>query len=95
MLIVSCVLLFTYSSVEAGPNCKCRFNGTMYKLGEIACIRGKLSKCELNLNNTSWKKIANECPQVELDVPRQTPKTQMSAVSNPAQVVSNPQSRAN
>ena len=95
MLIISCVFLFTYSAVEAGPNCKCRFNGTMFKLGEIACIRGELSKCEMNLNNTSWKKIANECPQAQLDVPQQTPKSQMSAISGPAQVASNSQIHAN
>jgi hypothetical protein len=57
---------------QAGPNCKCRFNGTMYKLGEIACIRGKLSMCELNLNNTSWKTVADVCPQVLL-VPQKDP----------------------
>ena len=64
IFILSCALAIFTQSANAGPNCKCRFNGSMYKLGEIACIRGKLAQCELNLNNTSWKIVGEVCPQV-------------------------------
>ena len=47
----------------ADPNCKCRFQGTRYELGTVMCIMGKLARCEMLLNNTSWKPIANTCPQ--------------------------------
>jgi hypothetical protein len=52
--------------VEAGKNCKCKANGRDYHEGDIACIRGRLSRCEMFLNNTSWKKIADDCPEVKL-----------------------------
>lgn len=52
----------------AGKNCVCKANGRDYHEGDIACIRGRLSRCEMFLNNTSWKKIADDCPEVKLDV---------------------------
>jgi hypothetical protein len=51
---------------EAGKNCVCKANGRDYHEGDIACIRGRLSRCEMFLNNTSWKKIADDCPEVKL-----------------------------
>ena len=47
---------------SAGPECKCRAEGQQYSQGQILCIRGKLSRCEMFLNNTSWKVIADICP---------------------------------
>ena len=74
-LSVSVVLMVVMSNAAlAGPNCTCRFSGQNYKTGEIACIRGKLSRCEFVLNNTSWKTIAETCPQVTLPENLQTPK---------------------
>ena len=52
-------------SAIAGPNCTCRFAGQNYKTGSVMCIRGKLAKCDFVLNNTSWKIIAQTCPQVK------------------------------
>lgn len=49
-------------SVGLGHNCKCRANGENYALGKILCVQGKLSRCELNQNVTSWKVIASICP---------------------------------
>jgi len=53
------------SAVLAGPNCTCRFAGQNFKTGAVLCIRGKLSRCEFVLNNTSWKTVAETCPQVK------------------------------
>ncbi len=70
-ILLTCVLA-GFSGVElvnsavAGPNCTCRFAGQNFKTGDVMCIRGKLSRCEFVLNNTSWKTIAQTCPQVEL-----------------------------
>ena len=50
----------------AAHNCTCRANGHSYKQGEIVCIRGKLAKCDMNLNNSSWKIIAPTCPEANL-----------------------------
>jgi len=57
-------LIITSNVVLAGPNCTCRYSGQNYKTGAIMCIRGKLSRCDFVLNNTSWKTIAETCPQV-------------------------------
>ncbi len=65
------------SASLAGPNCTCRFSGQNYKTGEIACIRGKLSRCEFVLNNTSWKTIAETCPQVSLPEILQSPDVKL------------------
>ncbi len=46
----------------AGPECKCRADGQQYSQGQILCIRGKLQRCEMALNNSSWKVIADICP---------------------------------
>lgn len=51
---------------QAGPGCTCRANGQKYEMGQLLCIRGKLSRCTMNLNNPSWKTIADICPEARL-----------------------------
>ena len=51
---------------SAGPECKCRANGQQYSQGQILCIRGKLQRCEMFLNNSSWKVLADICPIASL-----------------------------
>lgn len=53
----------------AGKKCVCKANGHDYHEGDIACILGKLSRCEMFVNNTTWKKIADDCPEVRLQRP--------------------------
>jgi hypothetical protein len=63
-LIAAAVLwAATGPPAAADPNCKCRFAGERYGLGTVMCIRGKLARCEMYLNNTNWKTIADVCPQ--------------------------------
>jgi hypothetical protein len=54
------------SSEAAEHNCTCRANGQAFALGEITCIRGKLSQCQMNQNVTSWQTIADTCPEAKL-----------------------------
>ena len=54
------------TTAAAGPQCKCRAYGQEYPQGQILCIRGKLARCGMNLNNSSWNVILNSCPQAEL-----------------------------
>ncbi len=61
---------------QSKGNCTCRFAGQNYKTGDIMCIRGKLSRCEFVLNNTSWKTVAETCPQAS------APGVQQSPLSN-------------
>lgn len=54
----------------AGADCKCRANGHAYEQGQIMCILGRLSQCQMNQNVPAWLTIAPDCPEVEL---KQTP----------------------
>jgi hypothetical protein len=51
---------------SAAHNCTCRAGGTDYAQGEVRCIMGKLSRCDMNQNNSSWKVIAETCPEASL-----------------------------
>ena len=51
---------------SAGPECKCRADGQQYSQGQILCLFGKLQRCEMALNNSSWKVIADICPLADL-----------------------------
>ncbi len=87
ILITLVVLGISSAAALGGPNCTCRFAGQNYKEGSIMCIRGKLSKCDFVLNNTSWKVIAETCPQVKAPIStpinKQTP-TLLARVIAPA-----------
>jgi hypothetical protein len=58
-------------SAGLGHNCTCRANGVIYSLGKLVCVRGKLSRCEMNQNVPSWKVVGNICPVAEnMETPR-------------------------
>lgn len=57
------LLAILTTPAAAGPFCTCRANGQDYRQGQILCIRGKLSRCEMNQNVTSWKVLADTCPE--------------------------------
>ena len=65
-MLALAVLVMAASVPAAAHNCTCRANGVSYKQGQIICIRGKLAKCDMNLNNSSWKIIAPTCPEANL-----------------------------
>ena len=53
----------------AGKNCVCKANGRDFHEGDVTCIMGYLARCEMFLNNTTWKKIADNCPETLLEQP--------------------------
>jgi hypothetical protein len=60
-------LVFAASPASAGQDCECVGNGKKIKEGGVVCLQigsstRYLARCERNLNNTSWKKIADGCP---------------------------------
>ena len=65
LLLIACLVLAS-SAAQAGSTCTCRANGQKYEQGQILCILGRLSRCEMNLNNPSWKVIAGSCPETRL-----------------------------
>ena len=60
---------------EAIP-CRCRFQGTAYRLGDTVCMSTPLgvqfARCDLILNNTSWIPTGEPCTMSRLDTPAQT-----------------------
>ncbi len=57
---------------QANSNCSCRLRGQDIALGQTVCMNTasgpKLARCELTLNNTSWKIIANSCPLAQMSI---------------------------
>lgn len=53
--------------------CTCRYrDGSNFELGQTVCIRigdvSYLARCEMALNNTTWRKIRDGCPEARLSV---------------------------
>jgi hypothetical protein len=56
----------------AGKDCECVLDGKRVKEGEVACIRlgssgSYLARCEMEFNNTIWRKLQDGCPTTALD----------------------------
>ncbi len=64
---VAVAAMLTASNGMAFAECLCRANGRTYEQGQIACLaltgEKQLARCEMVLNNSSWKKIQNGCPE--------------------------------
>jgi hypothetical protein len=52
-----------FAADRAHKNCYCRANNIQYEQGQVLCLMGKLARCEMNLNNPSWKIVAPICPE--------------------------------
>jgi hypothetical protein len=49
-----------------GIACRCLYQGRYFEQGETVCIhvggRSRLARCDMELNNSSWKFIQDSCP---------------------------------
>lgn len=66
--MASCIVVFaTFAATPARTDCKCLANGRIFHHGEIACLQlpsgPELARCGMVLNNSSWKKIQDGCPE--------------------------------
>jgi len=78
-VIISSLFMLAAPAASADPNCRCRLYGEYFELGTTLCIRGNLRRCEMNLNNTSWKQVADFCPQAGLrPQPQSTPQQKLA-----------------
>lgn len=64
-------LTFVAPPASAGQECACLGNGKRIKEGSVICLQvgsstRYMARCERNLNNTSWKKLADGCPVAQL-----------------------------
>ncbi|MBZ9677240.1 hypothetical protein [Mesorhizobium sp. ES1-1] len=52
---------------------ECLANGKSYQVGQAACLtiaeKSQLARCEMVLNNTSWTKIGDTCPNQTMAPP--------------------------
>lgn len=69
--LVSAICLAFVASIFAshgfaGDTCQCRADGQYYSTGAIICMgtgnNKQMARCEMALNNTSWKMLGEECP---------------------------------
>ena len=60
-------LLLMTATVPASAKSACLANGKAFKIGQTACLtiggKSHLAQCDTELNNTSWVKTADACPQ--------------------------------
>ena len=82
--VVVAVLSSGSITATADPNCRCRLYGEYFDIGSVMCIRGSLARCEMNQNNTSWKRIGEICPQAR-NVPSTTGRTLLAQSKTPSE----------
>ncbi|MER9234210.1 hypothetical protein NKI56_19285 [Mesorhizobium sp. M0622] len=71
------------ATVQAFADEECLANGKSFQIGQMACLtlagQSHLARCEMVLNNTSWTKQRDGCPENTL-----APHLQGTPISTPA-----------
>ncbi len=65
MKLLLALVLLALPANEAGADCRCRSGGEYFTHDQVICLRDKLARCGMSLNNASWNIIAQSCPQVK------------------------------
>ena len=63
------IVLLAIAGGNARADCKCRAAGQYFVHDQVICMQGKLARCGMSLNNSSWTIIAEACPQSMLPAP--------------------------
>lgn len=75
-VLVPGLAMALFPTLVDAHNCKCRNRGTMFELGQTACLRvdggSYLARCEMKLNVSSWTKIQDGCPSAERVLSKRT-----------------------
>jgi hypothetical protein len=62
-----------------GHNCRCLYDGGLVEQGRTACIRTsegyQLARCEMFLNNSSWKFLDRPCDRLQSQRSTTPPRT--------------------
>ncbi|MBH0237665.1 hypothetical protein [Methylobrevis albus] len=79
-MLAGLALVLTMSLVPAAVpsaaahDCKCRFAGRDWSLGQRACFgpdgASRLMECRMNQNITAWVEVADGCPAAALGPPQ-------------------------
>jgi hypothetical protein len=61
------------SGAFAEHKCQCLYQGKRFEQGQLVCIKvdgtARLARCDMLLNNSSWKFLSNGCPTAALFTP--------------------------
>lgn len=53
----------------AFADCQCRAGGRVFEQGQTVCLSypdgKKLARCEMVLNNSSWRNVQDGCPEAD------------------------------
>jgi hypothetical protein len=53
----------------AFADCQCRADGRVFEQGQTVCLAypdgNKLVRCDMVLNNSSWKSVQDGCPEAD------------------------------
>lgn len=64
---------------SSAADCQCRANGAAFRQGETACLAlpdgPRLARCEMVLNNSSWKILDQACFQTSKLLENAVPMT--------------------
>ncbi len=63
----------------SAAECQCRANGSAFRQGETTCLAlpdgPRLARCEMVLNNSSWKILDQACFQTSKHLEKAVPMT--------------------
>ena len=72
-----CAAALALAATPAFADPECLANGKSFQIGQIACLtlagKSHLARCDMVLNNTSWTKIRDDCPENMPTTPITTP----------------------
>jgi hypothetical protein len=73
------VLSATYPWTAGAHNCRCIYDGGIAAQGKTVCIKTpkgyRLARCEMFLNNSSWKFLDKPCDRLESQKSTMQPKS--------------------
>jgi hypothetical protein len=81
-MAIAMPLIMTANALAADQShkdCYCRANDRQYSQGEVLCLLGRLARCEMNLNNPTWKIISQTCPESRSIPSPESPKQSIIA----------------
>ncbi|UVK36564.1 hypothetical protein LHFGNBLO_003497 [Mesorhizobium sp. AR10] len=85
--ILSALAMAVATPAFAAPECLA--NGKSFQIGQVACLtlagRSHLARCDMVLNNTSWIKVRDDCPENTL-----APRLHTTPISTPTLPLAEP-----
>ncbi|ESX74222.1 MULTISPECIES: hypothetical protein [unclassified Mesorhizobium] len=83
LALCTCAAALAFGAMPAVAAPLCLANGKSFQIGQMACLtlagQSHLARCEMVLNNTSWTKQRDGCPENTL-----APHLQGTPISTPA-----------